>query len=739
MILKKRKALKGLVKGTMPVMMALAISISQIPGTDFVLTAHAESDKTITGLCTGAITNPTAPGSETTNIHWMGSRVWYGTYNGMAVPYRVYDKATTEFGGNTMLLDCDALLKLMSHDSEAPHVYGEEGWANSEINKWLNGDEFLGNETNPQGAFSFPERKAITKSTKLNESAEDGSGFLASNGKRFSVYQPLTGEYVFLLDAVELTRTSYGYTNSSYEDAVDFRKDKAWLGSPQSNPHWLLRSPVTDYSDTVCDCIRGQSIQFVRFEEGVCPAFNLDLSRIVFTSFVEDSNEYFEFDGAVGEPDADYKLTILDDNLTIAQTTGQDVTRSGNEVTVPYTITGTDAGNATQVSVLITDSPYAAGVSTTAGFTYLKLNVDTWGTSGTGTFTLPSEYADKTCGTDYYVTIFAEDVNAGVATDYASAPASITVPVAVYNVTCSNDGNGSANATPASATKGNSISITATPNSNYQFKNWEVISGDVTLANATSQTTTFTLGSSDVEVKAHFEEIPPTYYAVQVTTDGNGSATASPASATEGAAITISATPAKGYQFKEWKVTAGGVTLDDASSAATTFDLGSSDVSIEATFEEAPAVIMPVFIEDDYLDPLREMLKTAVALGGERTITWNKGTGLPYDVMKTLEDHPQITLIFSYVYENKNYEVKLSGNVKANASISWCGPMYLYGIYGGNGAAQNTAATDGIYTVVKGDTLSGIARRLHVTVRHLVTVNQIANPNYIRSGQVLKY
>ena len=381
MILKKRKALKGLVKGTMPVMMALAISMSQIPGTDFVLTAHAESDKTITGLCTGAITNPTAPGSETTNIHWMGSHVWYGTYNGMAVPYRVLDKATTEFGGNTMLLDCDALLKLMSHDSEAPHVYGEEGWANSEINKWLNGDGFLGNETNPQGAFSFPERKAITKSTKLNESAEDGSGFLASNGKRFSVYQPLTGEYVFLLDAVELTRPSYGYKKSSYEDAGDFRKDKSWLGSPQSNNHWLLRSPVTDHSDTVCDCIRGQSTQFVRFEEGVCPAFNLDLSRIVFTSFVEDSNEDFEFDGAVGEPDADYKLTILDDNLTIAQTTGQDVTRSGNEVTVPYTITGTDAGNATQVSVLITDSPYAAGVSTTAGFTYLKLNVDTWGTS----------------------------------------------------------------------------------------------------------------------------------------------------------------------------------------------------------------------------------------------------------------------------------------------------------------------------------------------------------------------
>ncbi|MCR5687017.1 MAG: chitobiase/beta-hexosaminidase C-terminal domain-containing protein, partial [Lachnospiraceae bacterium] len=74
------------------------------------------------------------------------------------------------------------------------------------------------------------------------------------------------------------------------------------------------------------------------------------------------------------------------------------------------------------------DSAYSAGTAATSGYTYQKLNVSSWGTSGTGTFTIPDAYADKTCGTEYYAYILAEDVNAGTATDYASVPASITIP-----------------------------------------------------------------------------------------------------------------------------------------------------------------------------------------------------------------------------------------------------------------------------------------------------------------------
>ncbi|NLF28953.1 MAG: LysM peptidoglycan-binding domain-containing protein, partial [Clostridiales bacterium] len=41
------------------------------------------------------------------------------------------------------------------------------------------------------------------------------------------------------------------------------------------------------------------------------------------------------------------------------------------------------------------------------------------------------------------------------------------------------------------------------------------------------------------------------------------------------------------------------------------------------------------------------------------------------------------------------------------------------------------------YTVVRGDTLSGIAARFGTTVAELVRLNNIANPNLIFPGQVL--
>lgn len=48
------------------------------------------------------------------------------------------------------------------------------------------------------------------------------------------------------------------------------------------------------------------------------------------------------------------------------------------------------------------------------------------------------------------------------------------------------------------------------------------------------------------------------------------------------------------------------------------------------------------------------------------------------------------------------------------------------------------AQASGTYTVVAGDTLSGIAARYGTTVANLVALNGIANPNLINVGQVLK-
>lgn len=97
---------------------------------------------------------------------------------------------------------------------------------------------------------------------------------------------------------------------------------------------------------------------------------------------------------------------------------------------------------------------------------------------------------------------------------------SITIakaPETEYAVTVRDDGHGTGSADPASATAGTEITLTAAPNAGYHFKEWQVMSGDVTVRDDK-----FTMPGSDVEVKAIFEEdAPPTPTEYTVTFDGN--------------------------------------------------------------------------------------------------------------------------------------------------------------------------------------------------------------------------
>ena len=148
-----------------------------------------------------------------------------------------------------------------------------------------------------------------------------------------------------------------------------------------------------------------------------------------------------------------------------------------------------------------------------------------------------------------------------------------------YTVTVSNDGKGTGTATPSTAAAGTMISLTATPNKGYHFKEWQVISGNVTIKD-----NKFTMPDGNVEVKAIFEEDAPpapTEHTITVITDGNGTASASPDKAVAGTEITLTATPANGYHFKEWEVMSGGVTIKDDK-----FLMPDSNVEVKAIFEE---------------------------------------------------------------------------------------------------------------------------------------------------------
>ena len=79
-------------------------------------------------------------------------------------------------------------------------------------------------------------------------------------------------------------------------------------------------------------------------------------------------------------------------------------------------------------------------------------------------------------------------------------------------------------------------------------------------------------------------------YAVTVTTDGNGTASADLAAAAAGTNISLSATPNTGYHFKEWQVISGGVTIENDK-----FTMPDGNVEIKAIFEKdaAPATPAP--------------------------------------------------------------------------------------------------------------------------------------------------
>ena len=121
----------------------------------------------------------------------------------------------------------------------------------------------------------------------------------------------------------------------------------------------------------------------------------------------------------------------------------------------------------------------------------LSLNKDTGKISGTPT-------ADGTVK----FTVTAEN-SAGSDTKELSITITKAAP-AEHTITVTTEGNGTASASPAKAAAGVKITLTAEANTGYRFKEWQVISGNVTIKDDK-----FTMPDSEVEIKAIFEEDEP--------------------------------------------------------------------------------------------------------------------------------------------------------------------------------------------------------------------------------------
>ena len=255
------------------------------------------------------------------------------------------------------------------------------------------------------------------------------------------------------------------------------------------------------------------------------------------------------------------------------------------------------------------------------------------------------EWAGDATGTDLSVTI-TMDGNKTITAVFEE------IPVQTYTLTINIEGQGTTD--PAAGTHefddGESVTITATPASGWEFIRWE---GDATGA---SPSTSVTM-DDDMTVTAVFEELPPPTYTLTIVVDGDG--TTDPAAGThgyhEGTTVTITATPATGWEFIRWEGDATGT----SPSTSVTMD---ADMTVTAVFEEIPppTYTLTIVVEGegttdpaagthDY-DDGESVPITATPDDGWEFVEWiGDATGTDLSVTITMDDDVTVTAVFAEI------------------------------------------------------------------------------------------
>ena len=358
-----------------------------------------------------------------------------------------------------------------------------------------------------------------------------------------------------------------------------------------------------------------------------------------------------------------------------------------------YTVEDIIDGNPGAYTFTVSD-PAASG-ETSSGIKSVTIN----GEPQTGpTYRLPApDGGNNDAGAEHTV----------VATDNAGNTTMATVKIYRWHHVkfISPDGNGTASASPAKAVVGTEITLTATPNEGYHFKEWEVMSGGVTIENDK-----FTMPDSDVEVKAIFEEDAPpvpaeytvrfnanggdgtmedvtgvsgsytlpacgftepegkqfkgwstsadgsvisgttyevssdtTFYAIWeskeyyiIVMDGKATIGAGSeiSKATQGTTITLTANAAPdGKVFDKWVVESGSTTLEDANSETTTFIMPDSEVSVKATYKNAPVTTYSLTTQVNGGHGTISASKTGLTEGFTETVIFTPDDGYEIDIV----------------------------------------------------------------------------------------------------------
>ncbi len=190
------------------------------------------------------------------------------------------------------------------------------------------------------------------------------------------------------------------------------------------------------------------------------------------------------------------------------------------------------------------------------------------------------------------------------------------------------------------AVEGEKVTVTAgQPEAGKVFDKWTATG--VTLADATESTVEFNMPAANVTLTATYKDAAATEYNITVTAGANGTASASAAKAAEGTKITLTVTPAAGYEVDQ--ITSSDVTV----AADKTFTMPAKDVAINVTFKQStvtPGDKYAVTVADTENGTV-SVDKTEAAEGDTVTITAEPADGYEVDAIKvTKADNSEVTV-----------------------------------------------------------------------------------------------
>ena len=272
------------------------------------------------------------------------------------------------------------------------------------------------------------------------------------------------------------------------------------------------------------------------------------------------------------------------------------------------------------------------------------------------------------------------------------------VPPEAYTVSIGVITGGVITASPATATSGEAIQLTITPDEGKRLKAGSLKYSDGSEDHVISGAS-FIMPAADVTVTAEFEDIP---YTVSIGSVTGGTITASPTTATAGETIHLAVTPEEGKRLKEGSLKYRYGSEDHAISG-TSFVMPAANVTVTAEFEDVPQETYTVSIGSVTggtitASPTTATSGTAIQL----TITPDEGKRLKAGSLKYnngTEDH----IISGTSFFMPNANVMVTAEFEDIPPEAYT--VSIGAITGGTITASPTAATTGeaIYLTIMPD------------------------------------